>query len=101
MLLQNKPIKDHLKSGNISGDTHHIKQSKSVILLENDVAVKANTIRDAEGRYNETADNIHQSRSKFHVPLLNAKLQYVMTHLKPGKFRSLGSEHTNIFCVEG
>ena len=97
MFIQKKPIKDHLKSRNISGGTQYIKQSKSVILLENDAAVKANTLRDAEGSDNESADNMHQGRSKFHVPSLNAKLQYVMTHLKAGKFRSLGSEHTNIF----
>jgi len=24
-----------------------------------------------------------------------------MTHLKHGKFRPLGTQHTNIFCVEG
>ena len=48
-------------------DTQYIQESKSVILLENDGAVKANTLRDAEGRDNLTADNIHHSRSKFHV----------------------------------
>ena len=74
IFIQNKPNKNHLKNGNISLDTLYIQQSKSVIFLENDAAVKANTWRDAEGRDNVTADNIHHSRSKFHVPSLNTKL---------------------------
>ena len=73
IFIKNRPIKNHLKNGNISLDTQYIQQPKSVIFLENDAVVKANTLRDPEGRDNVTDDNIHHSRSKFHVPSLNAK----------------------------
>jgi hypothetical protein len=49
-------------------------QRSDTILLEKIVALKANTLRDAEDRENLTADNIHRGRSKFHLPSPFAKI---------------------------